>query len=231
MGKIRLKEIWKKIKTVVLEITIVFIGVLLAAFIADYRTKSLEKKEAKDFLISLSEQIYQDVQEIDFLIENFKNYDSLYTYLSTIDTTQGFEQLQFDSAIYFTQGNAWLLPNISLYEGFKSSGKLSNIPNKELMFKTLYFYQEGLPQLKASENWWLQVHQRLREYIFNNLEFDSSGKDNSLDLILSSKGKILTQALIPHQQIFERYENLQNLGKEIVLDIDKEYKLKKTYNW
>ncbi|WP_194972596.1 hypothetical protein [Aquiflexum lacus] len=229
--KKKVNEIWVKIRKVVLEVAIVFFGVLFAALIADYHTKSIEQKEVKDFLISLSDQIYEDVMEVDVLIGNFQYFESTYIYLSEVELNDDFRKTQFDSAFTSIQSNDWLNPNVSLYEGFKSSGKLSNIQNKDLMFNILYFYQEALPRIKASENGWLRVHQRLRDYILDNTSYEEDGTLNNKELIIAPKGKIITKTLIPSPQLFGRYRALQELGKEIIFEINKEYDLSPKYKF
>ncbi|WP_154658328.1 hypothetical protein [Eisenibacter elegans] len=212
--KFQFLKFWERSKTLFREVTIVFIGVLLAALITDCRDKSLEQALVKTFLLNLCEEIQDDIDETKQLIGIYQEYDSLYRYLGALQPEEPYDTVTLAAAFEYSQGNAWLRPNTSLYEGFKSGGKLTNIKNDTLLREILYFYQESIPQIHSSEQGWLTMHHNFRQYVFENLEEYPDGTNNFYEVITKPKGKQYCNALKPYQQQIERYEAFCNLVKQ-----------------
>jgi len=142
------KSLKHKIKEVSLEIVIIVFAVTLSIWLHNWSEGLKDKHEEKEFLLGLKEDLQKDTLE---MANDRKTYAAVlisYRYFRRVGIG---EPLNADSlaAYRWTFFNTTqLIPNISRFEGFKASGKLSIIENKELLNHILDLYQEDIPYLQ-----------------------------------------------------------------------------------
>ncbi len=218
--------VWHKVKEFLIEIIIITFAVSLSIGFHNWSEHRKEQQEVKTFLLGLKEDISDDVDEVKYIMGDYKRTDSIYRYLSQLKRDQKPDKDSFAIAVKELDNNKWLRPNASRYDGFKSSGKLDNIENDSLLNNILYLYQEAIPQLKSSEDGWLTIQRLLRTYLLDNLAENADGSNNYFTLLTSIKGRYLCRYLIQHPQFRQRYQQIIDLGQSIIKSINNTYGLK-----
>jgi hypothetical protein len=214
-----------KIREFIMEVLIIVFAVSLSIWLHGWSEHRAEQKKVKSFLVGLKNDLQEDAAEARQIIQEFKTFGSVYTYLSDLPAgAQPANKDSFNLAMEVSESNIWLRPNTSRYEGFKSSGNLSYIENDSLLQKILFLYQEALPQIKSSEGGWLEAQARFKAFLYDGISSNSS-VNNTYQLVTSFKGKRLTNALKPYPQLYERYENFIVLSEQIIDVINKMYDL------
>jgi hypothetical protein len=218
-------SIWGKLRKITIEMSVIIGSILLAQYIERIREKNHELREAKEFLLGLKDDISADVAEINDGIENYNDYKSLYGFLGNYDARKLPNKDTLNDLMLQIRGNSFLRPNTSRYEGFKSSGKLDQIDNKKLLNHILEFYQEEIPKLQSSTNAWVDYHRKLNDLMVENIVEFPNGRNNFEQIITQPKCKNLCRRLVPWTQLFERHNNVKDLGNKIIREIAKEYNL------
>jgi hypothetical protein len=218
-------SIWKKIKTLSIEMAVIIGSILLAQYIERLREQRHEAREAKEFLLGLKQDISEDIVEVNEVLESYGEYKVLYNFLSNYDPVKVPNKDSLNDIIMMTRSSAYLRPNTSRFEGFKSSGKLDQIENKELLNAILEFYQDALPKLSSSTTGWINYHAKLNDYLVDNLEEYPNGRSNFEQIIKAPRCKNLCKRLVPWGQLFERHKHTKDLGNQIIIKIAREYNL------
>ena len=229
----KLTDIWEntsvtlgmKLRKMAIEMSIIIGSILLAQYIERVREKNHELREAKEFLLGLKEDISADVAEINDNLDNYADYKSLYSFLGNYDASKLPKKDTLAEIMLLIRGNSFLRPNTSRYEGFKSSGKLDQIDNKKILNDILEFYQEEIPKLKSSTDGWVVYHRRLNDIMVENIVENADGSNNFEQVIQQPQCKNLCRRLVPWSQLFERHNNVKDLGNKIIRGIAKEYDL------
>lgn len=223
IGNSKEHSFWHKVKELVIEIFIIVFAVSLSIWLHSWSEHRREQKEVKIFLLGLKSDISEDIRETKGLIKTYKNYGESYRYLSNL--TAANSHAKNDTLTDVLKGlfsNAYLRPNISRYSGFSASGRLLNIENEKLSQDILNFYQELIPRIKSSENGYIDKNRQLQNYLIDNVS-DYKSDLSKVKVLMTPKGKILCELLIPAEQLFERYNDFINAGNEIINLIDEEY--------
>lgn len=118
--------------------------------------------------------------------------------------------------------NDFLVPRRGRYEGFKSSGKLTNIENDALLEKIATLYEYDIPKVSLSSAGWRSLHAQLLAYAEEKLGEEDSPSAR-YRMITSPKGKRLTERMVTYHQLYERYTTVAEGGRAIISDIDKAY--------
>ncbi len=218
-------SIWGKLRKITIEMSIIIGSILLAQYIERIREKNHELREAKEFLIGLKEDISADVAEVNENLDNYTEYKSLYSFLGDFDIKKLPNKDTLNDLMLRIRGNSYLRPNTSRYEGFKSSGKLDQIDNKQLLNHILQFYQKEIPKLESSTSSWVDYHRKLNDYMVEHIIEYPNERSNFEQIIVQPKCKNLCRRLVPWMQLYERHNNVKDLGNKIVREIAKEYNL------
>ena len=111
-------------------------------------------------------------------------------------------------------------PEVSRYEGFKSSGKLINIDNDDLVEKILSYYHTSWPI--PQEQYWLSRRNKMISYI-ESIEEKGEDRAEQYKLITSAKGKYLLKSMPTNNELYGVYSDFAGMGKEIIQQIDQMY--------
>jgi hypothetical protein len=133
-----------------------------------------------------------------------------------------------DSAQYYSYVFSYstLQPNVSRFEGLKSSGKIDIIENKELRQEIIELYEDKFPTVTIATTFHLAATQRpLMDYVDHQVDFKSS-KDGaeSLSKVLSQTypQNIFAIRRLYLQEIVNRYHISAESARKIVKMIDEE---------
>jgi hypothetical protein len=116
-----------------------------------------------------------------------------------------------------------LIPNNGRFEGFKSSGKIGTIEDKELQNNIMDLYQEDIPSLLASTNAYTSRKLKLFDYLAANGKRITDTTDNLLALLTSEQGYNLCSGLTFVKEILVRYDTCINKMHAITAEINKNY--------
>jgi hypothetical protein len=119
--------------------------------------------------------------------------------------------------------SAELMPNNGRFEGFKSSGKMSNIENKSLQIDIMDLYQEIIPILLYITHDYIKMQQQLNNYVIENKVRVTDNSSNFLTLMTKDKPRNMFEILANTNGVLERYDLCINQMKKIIDKIDKEY--------
>jgi len=214
--------VWHKVREVALEIFIIVFAVSLSIWMHGLGEHRHEQQQVKAFLVGLKKDLRDDVGNIDNIIKAHRDYDVSYRYLTDLDPSTQPDPVKFEAAYVDARSNYFFDPQASRYEGFKSSGKLTDIENDELQEEIVSLYQQSLPQIRNSENGWKHSQTNLENYLEISLD-SPTGEDLRFKLLTAPKGKRLCKAMITNHQLFERYQSYVERATRIIKAIDLAY--------
>lgn len=179
------KNIKEKIKDIVIEIFIIVFAVTLSIWLHSWSEHNHQETEAKEFLSDINEDLVKDLKSMTDKKNRLSGIATSYSQIiklspKELDTVTNFS-LNFSlSTFKASDGN---------YEGFKSSGKIGYIENKELKKLILEYYQESLTALYDIDKYQYSKHLEVWEMI------------NSLDNQKLLSNRILRSKIILDAQI------------------------------
>jgi hypothetical protein len=218
------KKSWKKkLKGIIEEILIIVFAVTLTIALHNWNDHKKERKIEQDFLAGIKSDLNTGKKSIE---EGVKDFEPTINYYDTV-AAQIFEnrvnKAFVDTNSGYLLNTLYFVFDKGRFEGFKSSGYLRLIENKELMQKLISFYTTTIPfEEDADKNVFRTREQDFNLYIGMRAPLDSSGVHIS---------SIITQPEARYQ-VFryssyfkERKQHKLDMAKQIehiVADIDKE---------
>jgi len=214
---------WKKFRDILIEVLIIVFAVSLAAFLEKQREHSKEQKEVKEFLLGLQTDLSSDIFEMAGDKKSFNSSHALFSYIA--DRKPG-EQVDKDSIRKYNQfllNTTGLLVNDGRYQGFKSSGKIITIENRELQNDILDLYQENIPSLLLSTNGYTRRKEIFFEFLYDNVKRNPDGSSNLTAILSYDKAKNVCLTLASTNEIIDRYDVVINKSRKIIAAINHEY--------
>jgi hypothetical protein len=137
-------SIGHKIQEIVIEIGIIVFAVSLSIWLHGWSEHRHQQAEVNEFLVDLKGDLKQDIERLKNAKKksetNLKDYEFIYSLtrqkVDSLKKKHGTLEANFASDITQIQFNT------ANYEGFKSSGKIGQIENKELKREILHYYQD-----------------------------------------------------------------------------------------
>jgi hypothetical protein len=213
---------WHKTREILLEIAIIIFAVSMSIWLHSVGEHRHEQAQVKTFLLGLKRDIQSDIAQVKDVVAFHHDADEHYAYLASLDPDAAPEREKFNKAYSRLNTNNFLVPRLARYEGFKSSGKMTNIENEELLEKIVNLYQYDIPKASLSSGGWLSNHAKLVAYAESH-----TGEDDSLSarykMITSRKGKTLAERTVTYHQLYERFQVVTDGGNAIIAAIDKAY--------
>jgi hypothetical protein len=173
-------------------------------------------------LLGLRDDIQADIVQTKDILEEYKKYKLVYTYLSKIDEAKDPNKDSLKLAISYINDNTFLRPHKSRFNGFLSAGKIMTIENDSLTQDILSYYEEVLPSLNSSENGWIGQNDLLNTYLNDNVK-DFENDMSVFKVLATPKAKHLAKSLIPWPQLLARYEAVIVEGNKIIATINRMY--------
>ncbi len=210
-----------RIREIATEIAIIVFAVSMSIWLHGLSEHHHQQQEVRSFLIGLRSDLERDIDSLTKIAEGYRGFDANYAYLADIDPDRQPDWKKFKEAYARSDANWYFIPAKSRYDGFVMSGKLTNIENEKLLTGILALYQGRLPEIQTSEGGWSSRQRRLREYREEELEGDD---ERSLFRVTTTpKGKRLLRQMATTHQLYERYQNYIDLGRDITKMIDAAY--------
>ncbi len=208
---------WKKGKEFLIEIFTIVFAITLSIWLHDKSEQSHQQKEVTEFLIGLREDLISDQKE---LTEDRKLYikqQRFYAYVSSIKPIEKPNSDSLKKYINEIFSSVKLLQNNGRFEGFKASGKIGNIKNTKLQNDIMDLYQESIPSLLSSTDFYLNKKNQLIQMVEKNIFWN---KDNSIVIdaaFQSNESRIICLQLASiSSEIITRYDGCMKKSKDIV---------------
>jgi len=217
------KGFWHKTREFFIEIIIIVFAVSLSIYLHDRSELKHQRHETKEFLLGLKEDLGTDIAEMTDDKRSFEQSGKAFNYIIHRKMN---EQLNADSINKYYKyifNLTGLIPNSGRFEGFKSSGKMGTIENKELQNNIMDLYQENIPNLIVSTGFYTTKKQRLFEYINASKKRLTDSTDNLLTVLASDQSFNICNALTSVSEILTRYDTCIYKMKTIIDEINKEY--------
>ena len=227
------KKKWKeKIKDFLWEILIIIVGVSITLWFHNWSDRRQERKEVKQFLIDVRENLIEDTSKIKANI-NFMTNGPLVYYDSVL---YQINHHKID-AKYIDSNTVQLLNNYSanfdysIFQSFSSAGNLRLIENRKLLGDIVTLYSSELPNHTDNDQYITNNrHDTFEKYIGSKLGIDSNASCKLSTIIYQPEIKYLIQwgdIVIKEQNRHEG--NSVNGIVAVIHEIDKE--LKDNFNY
>lgn len=213
---------WHKAREMLLEIVIIVFAVSLSIWLHSVGEHRHEQKQVKTFLLGLKRDIQSDQAQAREIVAFHRASDERYAYLAARDPKELPDGEKFNEAYRHLPMNNFLVPRLGRYEGFKSSGKLTNIENEALLEKIVNLYQYDIPKADLSSGGWLSNHKKLLAYAEQHTVEDDS-LVSRYKMATSAAGKRHLRQMVTHPQFYGRYQSIVDGGNAIIKDIDQAY--------
>ena len=215
---------WHKIGDFILEIFIIVFAITVSIYFHDRSELRHQRHETKEFLLGLKEDLKTDIEEMNQDKSSFKQSEKAFAYITGRKLDQSLSPdtiRKYYGWIFNTTG---LVPNSGRFEGFKSSGKIGTIENKELQNNIMDLYQENIPNLINSTNFYTSKKQNLFQYVALNRKRVTDSTTNLVSVLSTDEAYNMCVSLTFVQEILDRYDTCIHKMNVIIRDIDKVYK-------
>ena len=207
----------------VLEILIIVFAITVSIFFHDRSVLKHQRHETKEFLLGLRQDLKTDMEEMKQDKSSFMLSEKAFNYITSRKLNESLNPdtiRKYNNWIFNTTG---LVPNSGRFEGFKSSGKIGTIENKELQNNIMDLYQENIPSLINSTNFYTSKKQMLFEYVYMNRKRLTDTTMNLVSVLSSDAAYNICLSLKFTQEILGRYDTCINKMNAIISDINKQY--------
>jgi hypothetical protein len=217
---------WEKIREFAVEVLIIVFAVTLSIWLHERSEHSKHKKEVKEFLLGLKQDLTSDISEMSDDINSYEKSGMAYQYLTSVKTGEGLnpDSVRFYRNSLFNQTK--LVPNIGRFEGFKSSGKIGFIEDEELQNDIMDLYQENIPALTWGADYYNGLKKALREYCYANTKRAADGSSDFTAVLATDPAFNRASDLSYTDEIIGRYNQCITKSKKIIAAINKLYDLK-----
>jgi hypothetical protein len=210
-----------KLREAALEIVTIFFAVSLSIWLHGLSEHYHEQKQVRSFLLGLKADLQDDVAGLRNISALYHGFDSNLSYLASLDPNAPPDGAKFDAAYVRADANVFFKPGNSRYEGFRLSGKLTNIEDEKLLSDILALYQDDYPAIQISQDGWGSRQQKLRAYLDDVLDGDSTAQHYKA--LVAPRGKRLVNGLVASVQVYERFSAYAERAQHIIKAIDAAY--------
>lgn len=207
----------EKIKDILIEIFIIVFAVTLSIYLHGWSEHRQQQKEVKEFLTDLKEDLSNDMSGLQNSREALVKVRENILFLLTINK-------QNIDSILKARGSLSIGSNIGTtkisngdYEGFKSSGKIGLIENKNLKKLILKYYQGSYQDVLEAEKINADEVVRISEFWAENAEKDIR------QILLSPRLKTMMNMFQNTAKgNIDLYQDAIDQAKKIVAEIEKQ---------
>jgi hypothetical protein len=226
----RIFGIWKtensflhKLSDFVLEIFIIVFAITLSIYFHDRSELRHQRRETKEFLLGLREDLKTDTVEMNDDKESYSKAGYIFQYIIDRKLKEALNADTINKYSNWIMNTTGLIPNNGRFEGFKSSGKIGTIENKELQNNIMDLYQEDIPSLITTTNEYVLRKEKLFEYFAANIKRITDNTSNFLSVLSTDQVYNISIGLSYVGQIIDRYDSCISKARAIINEIDKEY--------
>jgi hypothetical protein len=215
---------WKhKVSELLFEVLIIVFAVSVSLLLERWREKAIEHEQEKEFLVGLREDLSHDIDEIRGDSSAYSFGLKAYNFFIRSAGTYVPDSAQY---YFYVYSFSTLQPNVSRFEGLKSSGKLDIIENHELRQEIIRLYEEKFPIVIMNTTFHLNTTQQpLMDYVDHQVDFKSSkDRNESLSKVLSQTypQNIFAIRKLYIREIIRRYHEASVTARKIIKLIDDE---------
>lgn len=215
--------LWHKFAEFIIEIFIIVFAITVSIYFHDRSELKHQRHETKEFLLGLKQDLKRDIEEMNQDKSSFIKSQRAFTYITSRKLNESLNPdtiRKYNGWIFNTTG---LVPNSGRFEGFKSSGKIGTIENIELQNNIMDLYQENIPNLINSTDFYTSKKQSLFEYVNLNRKRLTDSTNNLVSVLSSDPAYNICVTLTFVQEILTRYDTCINKMNAIIRDINKQY--------
>jgi hypothetical protein len=156
---------------------------------------------------------------------SYAQQSSIFTYISRLKMN---EAVSLDS---IRKNYKWLMNTTSLnqnngrFEGFKSSGKIGNIEDRQLQNNIMDLYQEDIPALLMSTDAYINNKHKFIDYGLKNRKRLSDSTSNLTLVLKEDEAQNIAGLLAGTDEIENRYDNCITKMEAIIQSIETKYQL------
>jgi len=214
---------WHKIGDFILEIFIIVFAITVSIYFHDRSELKHQRHETKEFLLGLKQDLKTDIEEMNQDKNSFLQSQKAFNYITSRKLNESLNPDTIRNYYTWIFNTTGLVPNSGRFEGFKSSGKIGTIENKELQNNIMDLYQENIPNLINSTNFYTSKKQSLFEYVALNRKRLTDSTTNLATLLSSDPAYNFCVPLTFVQEILDRYDTCIHKMNVIIRDINKQY--------
>ncbi len=215
---------WHKISEFLIEIFIIVFAVSISIWFHNRSEHAHEQAEVKAFLLGLRSDLNDDISEMQNDKESFLEQGKIFSYFASLKIKEPPDKdtlTKYRQSLFVTTS---LNPNDGRFEGFKSSGKIGTIENKELQNDIMDLYQEKIVALHASSAGYNGWKMNFLNYIIENQKRLTDSTNNFKELLKDDKVYDFSTVLSHPSEVMARYDTCILQAKKIITEIDREYK-------
>ena len=216
--------VWHKIAEFIIEIFIIVFAITVSIYFHDRSELSHQRHETKEFLLGLKDDLKTDIEEMNQDKNSFTQSQKAFNYITNRKLNESLNPDTIGHYYTWIFNTTGLVPNSGRFEGFKSSGKIGTIENKNLQNNIMDLYQENIPNLINSTNFYTSKKQSLFEYVNMNKKRLTDSTTNLVAVLSSDPAFNICVNLTFVQEILDRYDTCINKMKAIIGDIGRQYK-------
>jgi hypothetical protein len=217
---------WHKLKEFLVEVFIIVIAVTISIWFHNRSDHASQQEEVKQFMLGLKSDLQSDTAEMQDDKKSYEKQSVIFNYIAHVKIN---EQVSEDTLRKYSNwmfNTTSLNPNNGRFEGFKSSGKIGEIENKELQNDIMDLYQEDIVALLASTNSYIETKKKFFDYVTTNRKRLTDSTTNIRTLLTQDEAQYICILLSSPSQVLQRYDNCIDKMKKIMSEINKEYDLK-----
>ena len=216
---------WQKVKEFLVEVFIIVFAVSLSIWFHNRSEHANQQEDVKQFLLGLKSDLQNDLQEMLDDKQSYLKQKAIFSYIGNAKPDHPLNKDTLNKYQISILNETALNPNNGRFEGFKSSGKIGTIKNKELQNDIMDLYQEDIVSLLSSTNNYLASKRKFFDYLIKNGKRINDSTSNLATILLRDEGQNLCVWLSTPNEVIERYDKCIGKMKKIIAQINKEYNL------
>jgi hypothetical protein len=179
-------SLWHKMKEIAMEILIIVFAVSLSISLHSWSEHREHQHETQIFLKGLKLDLQKDITEMKIDIQAYKKQQKIFAYISSIPDGKIANKDSIEKNKSYLFSFTGIGKTNGRYEGMKTSGRLQYIENDELQNSILDLYEENVPLLKISTDYYKIQKVKLTDYLIDNTQ----GYPNGNFLTMISKNNV-----------------------------------------
>lgn len=214
---------WHKVKEFFIEMAIIVVAISLSIWFHDRSEHKHAQKEVKVFLLGLREDFLQDLKEMQDDKDSYTRQMEAFRYVTRgkINDTLSRDSLRkYNNWLFNTTR---LLQNNGRFEGFKASGKIGQIEDTSIQNGIMDLYQENIPSLLISSDFYLEAKRLFFEYCFKNRKRTSDSTTNLAQILKTDEAQNICQTLSSGGETIDRYQICIDKMHLLVNKIEEKY--------
>lgn len=217
-----------KTKEIVTEILIITFAISLSVWLHNWSDTLHERKEEKEFLTSLREDVQQDILDTQAERKFYTSTIKGYNYFLNVSTGAPLNPDSGLTYIHVFFSSTELEPHTSHYEALKGSGKFGIIEDKHMLGDIINLHEESIKRLSALNGYYYEYLQRMTAFIQEHVQLNKAGDNfnNTEGLVRASPMRLLMTAGkgIIDSNIFQAEDSCTVKCNRLLTEIDKALK-------